>query len=264
MAFDASRDILALDFDGVIADSIEECLVVGHNAYTRFQGEGQALESLQQLAPAIARAAREMRNFIRFGEDYVYIHMALSQAAAITNQLEFDDFLDKNQTVREEFRRLFYAERLRFLEEQPGQWLHLNPFYAGVRTFLRDFRPRERLYIITTKKTTYVERILDNAGIDLLPGHIFLADKDRSKTEIIAELLGRHKQKPKRFYFIDDQVDTLLKAQSTGVRLLLAKWGYTNDNQVKMARNAGITILEPDDFFIHFSGFSPKSHFSQE
>ena len=255
MAFDASRDILALDFDGVIADSIEECLVVGHNAYTRFQGHGPAIESLQQLAPATARAAREMRNFIRFGEDYVYLHMALSQAAAIRNQLDFDDFLDKNQTVREEFRRLFYAERLRFLEEQPGQWLHLNPFYAGMQAFLRDFRPQERLYIITTKKTAYVERILGNAGVELLPGNIFLADKDRSKTEIIAELLDRHKQKPQRFYFIDDQVDTLLKAQSTGVQLFLAKWGYTNADQVHKAREAGIIVLEPDDFFAVFSSW---------
>ena len=74
--FNLESDFLALDFDGVIADSIGECLVIGHNAYVKFTQAGQQICRLEELNKTHKDECRRLRNFIRSGEDYVYIvHM---------------------------------------------------------------------------------------------------------------------------------------------------------------------------------------------
>ena len=52
--FRPQSHILALDFDGVIVDSIEECLIIGHNAYSRHTGRGRAFARSEAMAAGIA------------------------------------------------------------------------------------------------------------------------------------------------------------------------------------------------------------------
>ncbi|MFH1212473.1 MAG: HAD family hydrolase [Candidatus Neomarinimicrobiota bacterium] len=249
--FEPERDILALDFDGVIVDSIAECLVVGHNAFLN-DINGRRINDLSDLQPTIQEESRRLRNFIRHGEDYVYIFQAISESYPIHSQADFDRFLAENVRLSTRFRTRFYAERRRFLREEPQRWLSLNPFYEGMAELLRNFQPVNRLYIITTKKLEYVQAILANAEIVFPEDNLFAADTRRSKSEIIGDLLQQTNILPKNFYFVDDQVDTLLKLQALNIRLFLASWGYTNTQQIRQAKEAGIPALTLAKFYRGF------------
>jgi phosphoglycolate phosphatase-like HAD superfamily hydrolase len=250
--FDATRDYLALDFDGVLADSIAECLVVGYNAYAEYCGKDRIVD-LEELEPVWTQESRRMRNFIRYGLDYVYIHLAIAEHASISTQEDFDRFTDKNERLRDLFFRLFYEERENFSGSQQERWVSLNPFYKGVSSFLRSYPNLDRLFIITTKKLKYVRILLENRRIQFVRDNMYFADVRRSKKQIISELLSRNSISPRHFYFIDDQVDTLLKINDLGIRCLLAEWGYNNPEQLEKARSAGIQTLRLEDFLYRFS-----------
>ena len=87
--FDSHQQILALDFDGVIADSIYECLFSGYNAYAGLTSRPQ-VHSLNEISAENVREAKRLRNFIRSGEDYVFIFLALSKGVQIQTQDAFE------------------------------------------------------------------------------------------------------------------------------------------------------------------------------
>jgi len=250
--FNPEKDILALDFDGVIVNSIEECLVVGHNSLRKHLGQSGLIKRLNELEKEQVLASRRMRNFIRHSEDYVFIFYALLKGASIRNQSEFDSFLKQHAGLKDTFHENFYRERSRLLETERQRWLELNPLYPGMGDFIRTYHYPERLVIITTKKAEFVAVTLAAAGIEFPTGNLFSADQGLSKTVLISEILKGWSVQPLELHFVDDQVDTLIKAKPLGVNLYLARWGYTNAEQIRLAEREEIAVLSRVDFFRHF------------
>ena len=244
---------LGLDFDGVIVDSIAECLVLGHNAFVEFSGKGRKVYALKELEPRSLAEAKRLRNFIRSGEDYVYINLALRERAEIHDQETFDAFKQRYSQHKPDFFRLFYTEREKLSSGQRDLWLSLLPLYKGIRDFLYDYRNKEDLYIISTRKADYMAQILSGNGIQINRSHLFFADDKRNKRTIISELLIENDLTPDRFYFLDDQIDNLLKTAPTGINCLMAEWGYHNEDQLAKARKEGFRILTLPEFSSEFS-----------
>ncbi|MBN1560330.1 HAD family hydrolase [candidate division KSB1 bacterium] len=250
--FNSATDILALDFDGVIADSIQECLVSGHNAYCTFSNRGEPVERFEELDPSWAAEARRMRNFIRHGEDYLYIAHALAKDITIEEQQDFDNFLKEHQDLRRKFFDLMTMQRISFSATRPEQWAALNPLYHGMRQFLANYAKKENLYIITTKKLLFVFKILTAYNIKLIDENIRDTSDGVTKRHLIEEILADRKVRPDQFYFIDDQVDTLIRVKPTGVHAMLAGWGYNNPQQRELARRQDISVLTLSCFMRQF------------
>lgn len=250
--FDQKTDYLALDFDGVIADSITECLILGHNAFVEFSKGGQKITSLKDLEDDKLTQSRRLRNFIRSGEDYVYISLALKERISIVNQGDFDDFKQKYSDVKSVFFQLFYQERERLSSNYWDRWLRMIPLYPGMQGFMGDFNPKEKLVVISTRKAEYVATILDGYGISLHSDNLFFADEKRNKRVIIHELLTTKNIPAESFYFVDDQIDTLIKVNDTEIHCFMAEWGYHNDDQLEKARKGGIKILGLQEFYSLF------------
>lgn len=246
---------LALDFDGVISDSIRECLVVGNNAWNDYSGSGNTVKSIEALPTQTVQHARRMRNFIRSGEDYVYIFMALSRQLPVRNQEEFDLLTTKHATLRQPFFDYFYRHRKRFLQNHKKEWIRLNPLYEGMQRFLQHVPPLQ-CFIITTKKTSYVDVILKANSIDFIDTHLFHADKENPKAAMIKKLLRRYHIAENDFYFVDDQVDTLIKCKATAVCCILAEWGYNNSDQITRAKQEEIKTLSLPQFYLQFGSAS--------
>jgi phosphoglycolate phosphatase-like HAD superfamily hydrolase len=252
--FDPHREILALDFDGVIVDSIKECLLNGFNAYARFAG-GTPVERYEDIDVNWLTAARRLRNFIRNGEDYVFIANALAIDEKIENQADFDAFLDRNRSRRSAFFDLMFQQRLDFSAQTPHLWATLNPLYTGMLNFLEDYPAKDNLFIITTKKVIFVEKILAAHQLKLTRANV----KDTSgtgKRQLIERILQERGTSPVNFYFVDDQIDTLIKIQPAGVQLFLAAWGYNNEKQAKIAGDHAIPVLSLEMFYERFGDFS--------
>lgn len=252
-AYDPLNHLLILDFDGVIIDSIEECLVVGYNAAMTYLQRPERISSLQDLTPEQAERLRRLRNFIRTGEDYVYLALADIYQQDISNQDQFDRFCAAHQDLQPLLRRLFYQTRQDFLANTPELWLQLNPFYAGMQSFLSRHKDHPSTLILTTKKLLYVQVILDQAQIYWPPERLCTVDKGIDKIDVLKQLIDERRLASWQVHFVDDQVDTLLKAKVTGVGLYLARWGYVNAEQLAQAQEAAIPVLILEDFYRLFS-----------
>jgi phosphoglycolate phosphatase-like HAD superfamily hydrolase len=251
--FNPDADYLALDFDGVIADSIGECLVVGHNAYVKFTRSGVRILHLEELEEGHRNESRRLRRFVRCGEDYVYIQLALDNGVRLQDQQAFDLFVTKHANLKNTFYDLFYKERALFSTAEEDLWVELNPLYRGVKQFLLQYPSKKRLFIVTTKQIKYALKILTGNRIDFKEENCFCAGSGDTKLAIIRELLVKEKIPAAKFYFIDDQVDTLLKVKEAGVHCFLAQWGYTSEAQILRGARENIPGMNLDDFLTQFS-----------
>ena len=250
-SFRHHSQILALDFDGVVVDSIKECLVSGYNAYANFHGRTN-IERYEELNNEWAAKARHMRNYIRNGEDYVFIAHALAYNVPIQQQSDFDAFVARHRDLRESFLEHMINQRLTFSAAHPQAWVALNPLYAGMKEFLQHYPNKENLYIITTKKLVFVHKILAANNISLIDANV-RDTSDGSKRHIIEEILRGRCVDPQDFNFIDDQIDTLMQVHPSNINTALAAWGYNNEQQIEKAQTEGIAVLELQDFFERFA-----------
>ena len=83
--------------------------------------------------------------------------------------------------MKQTFFDLIYQERERLSSQHPKMWIQLNPLYRGMKEFISKYADREQLAIISTKKQTFIHRILEGHGIDFSMQRIFQAGHDRSK-----------------------------------------------------------------------------------
>lgn len=245
---------LGLDFDGVIADSIGECLVVARNAYWKFLGIDKSIISLNQMTDEEIRQRRYLRNFIRSGQDYVFIEHIINLNHEVNDQQDFDAFCTAHQNLDEKFFALFYGERERLSNEHFREWVNLNPLYPGIRKLLIKYRPKENLFIITTKKTEFADKILKANGIELISKNLFHASKSKGKGAIIEELITAKSIVPSNFVFVDDQIDTLIKLKNLGIKLYFATWGYNNERQLQLAKEKEIECLDLPGFLEKIAG----------
>lgn len=244
---------LALDFDGVISDSILECLVTAQNAFAAFNDSEEFSGDISQFMEDEIAEFRASRVFIRRGEDYVFLRLAADQGHPLRSQDEFDEFLEIHASKRDIFRELFYNMRARLQTSNQGEWLALNPLYPEMETFLKEVKNTDSIYIVTTKDLLSVQLILESRGITLDPEHMFQATKSTGKPEILLSIVESLKLQKHHIHFIDDHPGTVLEvAQNAGVSSYCAEWGYNNPAQLDALITAGIPILTMDDFLNEF------------
>lgn len=239
--------LLALDFDGVIVDSVLECAVVAYNGYHAFQGSGSRIKLPQEIPADTLSKFRSMRPYIRSGEDYLYLFQALDEGITIADQVEFDKFHDTQLDRKEMYYRLFYAERAALMVSDHESWIALNPLYNGMVNFLQSLKPELLLQIVSTKASRYISEILDNNGIKLDSEQIHQAGRGSSKTDIISLLLQKNNLSPGEVAFVDDHPDTVYKVSKTGVMCFLAGWGYNDIEQQQLIIDSDIPVIDLND-----------------
>lgn len=243
---------MALDFDGVIADSILECALVACNGYYAFQGSGTRLKSSREISAITLSKFRLLRPYIRSGEDYLYLFQALDEGIEIADQVEFDKFHDTHLDRKESYYQLFYAEREALMISDYENWIALNPLYNGMADFLQSLKQGILLQIISTKAARYISKILDYNGIRLAAKQIHQAGRGLSKIDIIKRLLRENQLSPGQVVFIDDHPDTVREVSATGVVCLLAGWGYNTAQQRRMYRAKNLELVDFQQFCKEF------------
>jgi len=236
--------LLALDFDGVIVDSVLECAVVAYNGYQAFQGLVTRINSPQEIPADKLSKFRSMRPYIRSGEDYLYLFQALDEDITISGQAAFDKFHDTHLDRKESYYQLFYAEREALMISDNENWIALNPPYDGMIDYLQSIKPNLILHIVSTKASKYISEILDYNGIRLSVEQIHQAGRGFSKADIINLLLQENQLYPGETAFVDDHPDTVLKVSETGVVCYLANWGYNNVGQRQFIMDNDIPVID--------------------
>ena len=246
----SKMQLLAMDFDGVIADSILECAVVGYNGYEIYCSRSQMIKTPDEIKSDRLNKFRIMRPYIRSGEDYIYLFQAIDDGIFIRNQEEFDNFRNDHLDRRDLYYQIFYSTRKMMMKSDYKNWIKLNSLYDGMNEFLNS--KRVMIHIVSTKASKYIIEILKSNEIEFDLNYIHEAGRMSSKTNIIIGLLKNHHLLARDLIFIDDHLDTLHKVESTGVRCFLAGWGYNTVKQRNKCNDLNLELVDIQQFYKEF------------
>lgn len=215
--------MLCLDFDGVICNSIDECMLVTFNAY--FDTRHVRLEA---LPPAYRGMFRHHRYLVRDPGEYYLLANSYERDEDVDSS-SFGERLRREASACQAFKPKFFAARHVLRSEQTQAWLALHSPYKEVVGFLE--RSRVPVCIVTTKDEESVKLLLREYGVghkvDRVYGQEALA-RLGGKAGALRDACGQAGVGPAETRYLDDHLQHLADVRATGVGLWHATWGYTD------------------------------------
>jgi len=242
------KEALALDFDGVICDSILECFVTGYNAYRQlFTPKARRFFDVSRFDGEVFEQFKKLRPLVKTGEDYVLVFCIINKNLHIESPVEFELFRKKvfNYPL---FAQTFYAERMYLQQKRPDLWNRYNILYEGMKKKINALDRDFRLYVVTTKDSTSVKKIFDSNNLSFKDSNIIGKEISSDKLQMVEFIRKRDGIPLKSIYFIDDQVEHLKILMKYGINCFLATWGYNNSGQLEEAQRYSIPLLYLESF----------------
>jgi phosphoglycolate phosphatase-like HAD superfamily hydrolase len=247
-ADDTRHDALALDFDGVLVDSMPEVFAVAVGAFAALNPGCRLAE--RPPAPDLRNDVfRRFCDLVPLGNgaaDFGVSLLAIEQGRTIADQAAYDTFFQAQPLEwRRAFHRTFYEKREVLRRRDFGAWLRLHSPYEPFLTLLRRRAARGRTAIATAKDGASVAALLDHFGVAELFDPELIVDNSAGpdKTIHLKRILARMGTAPHRLVFVDDKVNHLLCAASMGITPVLAAWGYNTRRERRAARAAGFAVV---------------------
>jgi phosphoglycolate phosphatase-like HAD superfamily hydrolase len=256
--------ILALDFDGVIVDSVLDSLFIGHNAYLRLYGHGkkkyfggelftfESWEETKKQHQEEIKYYRTLRPYIRGATDYGLIQKLIEENKFVKNQEEFDNYRMVVEFDFEAYEKEFYKERERLQNINYRAWFNLEPSYPkvieGMKKLLKE---RTKIVIATSNKREAIAKSFtpEFFGFTIKPEDILDMRFGEYKSEQMKHIVKLYNVKFEEIYFVDDQVSHLIQTRPLGVKVFLAGWSYATDIQKEEAQKQNIPIIQKEEDF---------------
>ena len=224
----SNTSFLFLDFDGVLCDSVAECYASSWIGYYEHRGG---------RPDAVPIAEKEqfyrIRPYIRDAEDYLVLHYAVEHGIALEKQEDFDSLASGfGEETLQQFHRQFFVGRNELYEQYREYWLSLHPVFPAIRPFLERFAGSDRVHILSTKASNYVSIILDSYNLDW-PADKIHYSKGREKLSLLSSFLDSTEAESgggASAYFIEDQIDNVVRNTDPRITPRLASWGYLRDD----------------------------------
>jgi phosphoglycolate phosphatase-like HAD superfamily hydrolase len=238
---------LALDFDGVLADSAHEAFAVALRTFAALRPRARlaaaAADPDPARHPALYAAFLDLMPLGNRAEDYAVALTAIEVDARLADQSAYDAFYAAQEVpFLREFHHRFYTERHAWSARDPEGWLRLLPPYAPLLELLRR-RAGEAVYAIATAKdAATVVRLLDRYGVaDLFASQrIFDKESGLEKRAHLLALASASGLALRDITFVDDKLNHLAAVRPLGVRCALAGWGYNGERERQEALALGI------------------------
>ncbi len=239
--------ILALDFDGVVCDSMREVVAVATQAYLRLEPDASVVRDLAQRGEDDPRF-RTFRRLVPLGnraEDFGIALAAVQNGITIDTQEEYDHYrraFDRHWI--DIYHKVFYRCRRELIDASPERWLALHRPFTSFLELLDAHASGHTYAIATSKDGASVRRLLEHFGVRDLFRSELIFDKDTGVTKAahLQALSGQLGCPMASITFVDDKLNHLEKVRSLGVHPVLATWGYNTPREHRLARERGIPI----------------------
>ena len=242
--------VIALDFDGLIGDTVREGFVVSVAAWNDMEGHAKMKTTAQEEL-----RLRMLRPFLRTAEHYYtmlkLMHDSPGETFANYTQKIFEAEAQKEDAGKlGEFVEKFYEKRKEFIAKSKKEWLALQRAYPGARRAVKTLQSNFPVFIATTRNTESAFELLREWGIGIpiqnIVGRNDAMEKNK-QLEIIAKRSGVNMGE---VLLADDSVEQLLRARKSGARVAFASWGYVSPDQMELSHRERLE---------RFPGFGPKA-----
>ena len=218
------KKIYLFDFDGVLCDSIEECMIVSYNAYY-----GTSITNADEIKPEGRSFFVKNRYLVRPAYEYLLLWEAYSNKAAL-NEEAFELLRKQHFKDSKAFHDAFFSHR-GTLRKDIEHWISLHKTYEST-TQLMDI-DSEDIYIVTNKDKESVEKISSAHGYRHKIRDIYSKEISNDKRVLIKKLVADYNidLNECELIFVDDNTGHLKDVgamKELNITALLAKWGYVD------------------------------------
>ena len=227
-----SPKILALDFDGVVCDTVREA---GRSAWEvirplRGAGNGaippEAMEAFVRLRPAV-ESGWEFPVVLWSILDGVPEAALLAEFQGKWRQVA----LERIGLTPQELGARFDTARDQAIAHDLDGWLAGQGLYPGMAARLNaTLGQGPRVYIITTKGGRFAHKLLEVNGVSFPLDRVWGREQQRPKPELLRVLRKQESADFRDIWFVEDRLKTLQAVTQEpdlrDVGLFLAAWGY--------------------------------------
>jgi len=258
----AAPKILALDFDGVICDTVRELLKSTWQVYREIWGGGG------DGPPSEAAAAYvRLRPALEIGWESPVLLRAIIEGVPEAELLQ--DFqtlwsqriLEAHRLNQADLAARFDAARDAWIRTDLRGWLASNHFYPGIAERLQAIVQSDvRVFVLTTKEGRFAHLLLEQNDVKLPTAHVWGKERTRPKADLLRVLREEQGVAFGDIWFVEDRLKTLQSiaqpADLEAVGLFLAAWGYNTPAEREKARADGrIVLLTLDQFCGEFTAW---------
>jgi phosphoglycolate phosphatase-like HAD superfamily hydrolase len=255
--------LLALDFDGVICDTVHEgCRSAWQVCRDLVTLEGEV------PPPELAAVFVRLRPVLEHGWEFPVLVLAILDG--IPEATIWDTFqtacrqriLDKYRVTPKEFAARFDAARDRTIARSLDDWLAGQGLYPGMAERLCAIQQSGlRMYVVTTKEGRFAHKLLETHGVRLPADRVWGKERARPKPELLRTLAHDERVAYRDIWFVEDRLKTLhavsREADLSDVGLFLALWGYLMPtDRDEAAADPRITPLTLDRFCGDFAAWT--------
>ena len=209
---------VALDFDGVIANSSQECLFLSYQTYTE---SPLSQLDLSSIPASFAKDFQKYRYLVGPPEEYLSLCESIS-AGTIPESFRSTQLLEKELT----FKRRFFNNRRILIEERNDLWRNLVFPFKDIITVVNKLKTECQVLVSSTRDSYSINNFLRNYNLDISADKIFGNESGQNKVDHMEIIKEKFELEYKDIYCVDDNINHLLPLQKLGIKCFLSKWGY--------------------------------------
>jgi phosphoglycolate phosphatase-like HAD superfamily hydrolase len=230
---DLASRLLVFDFDGVLCDSLEECMLVAWYAHAGAAVSDFVEPGMAGLPPDLVDRFERCRPFMRH---MLHLMVPIVDPHPPRSHPEFvARYSEIPASEAEAFGRAVDRYRAALRRAHPESWCDRHRVESRLAELVRD------AYIATARDTASVGFILRAYGIAIHDDHVF--GSLRTKCAALDAIAIRESRERADVVLVDDSIENCIAAQTAGFSAGWASWGYHAAEDAEAARSRGIPAL---------------------
>ena len=196
-----------MDFDGVICDSTDECLINSFNSYNIYKKNNEIfIKSLEEIDIKLKNEFKNIRPYIKGAKEYLNFYDYYYSCKANLSLVDFLSFENKSLD-HDYFAKIFYQQREKLKKNNLKDWISYNYVFEELIIFLNSL---DYYYIATLKDKESVIDILKYNKIKIFEEKILDFRIIKTKIEALNMILNKYSYNKNDIIFIDDNASHLL------------------------------------------------------
>ena len=237
--------VLALDFDGVLCNSVNECMLSALSAHNAIEGEGKKVfMSIEDVSPLFKDAFKEWRYLVRPAKEYDALCRAISHGDAIESHFSL---FKQDERRLSEFETEFFRFRNEWRSSNPEDWFGMHSEYPNFQDSWAALHALGEIRIVTNKDLASVMAFNERWQLNLEDDWIWSKERQSSKSEAVLRIANELEISASEVHFIDDDPKYLEEVSKTGAATYWASWGYAPENSFRQP-NGSCTASSLGDF----------------
>jgi len=238
------KKFVVFDFDGVVCDSTDECMLTSWNAWEKWELRNNFRNDLSEFTEDDKLSFRKVRPRVRGAGEYYILRRAIFEKVSVDNQAYYDKLRHDWEEYLTPFKGFFLAARRQLQKDNIDAWIDLHYIFEDAIEVIKKLNEHNRLYIATLKDAESVKLILEKQGVNIPNGNLLDQATIKSKLQALDHIRKKNNCTKNDIIFIDDNVMHLLEPHNAGYNVFLTGWGQVLNEYIDIAKINKIQLLD--------------------